>query len=242
MSNFDSIQAENIAFLDVGNTAFKLGRRLEDHWEIQAFKKSEDLAEILNEQSVDYILASSVRSGSEWLEPLVEHVQVLVFEPADIPAHLLHYETPETLGMDRFLACLGAYVHTGKTTVVIDAGSACTIDCMNSSGVFEGGVIMPGLSSLLGVFATSAPALPETLFSIPEIFPGKSSKASVQWGIAQLFVDGLNANLTRYEEQFGEFELYLTGGDAGLIQDKLHRSVTIRPDLIFEGMIALAEF
>ena len=241
MSNFDSIQAEELAFLDVGNSSFKVGIRKEDHWQIQSIKETDALLSHLQKTGVKYVIAASVRSGTEWLKSLVDEFPVAVLESADIPEEHLDYDTPETLGIDRYLACRGAYLLEQKAVLVIDAGSACTIDFMDESGVFRGGVIMPGLKALQQVFFGAAPALPHIEFQVPDQFPGKSSKAAVQWGISQLLVDGILANITRYQNEFGEFELYLTGGDAEVIAPHLPMESVIRADLIFSGMEEMIE-
>ena len=241
MSNFDSIQAEDIAFLDVGNSSVKAGIRKEDFWHIQSIKNLEDLLSHLKEMKVKYVIAASVRSGTDWLDPLVDAFPVAVLESADIPRENLAYQTPETLGIDRYLACRGAYLMEQKPVVVIDAGSACTIDYMDGNGVFQGGVIMPGLKALQQVFFGAAPSLPHIEFEVPDIFPGKSSKESLQWGLSQFLLDGILANLARYESEFGEFTLYLSGGDAEVLASYLNREVIIRADLIFAGMEEMIE-
>ena len=241
MSNFDSIQAGDLAFIDVGNSSFKVGIRKEDFWQIQSISKPDELLSYLRESGVKYVIAASVRTGTEWLEPLVDEFPVAVLETADIPEEQLDYHTPETLGIDRYLACRGAFLMEQKPVLVIDAGSACTIDFMDGDGVFKGGVIMPGLKALQQVFFGAAPALPKIDFETPTVFPGKSSKESLQWGISQFLIDGINANISRYEVEFGEFQLYLTGGDAETLLHHLKREVILRADLIFAGMEEMIE-
>ncbi len=241
MSNFDSIQIDKLAFLDAGNSSFKIGIRLEERWEIVGFKETEKLVEFIKEKSINYVIAISVKPDNSWLEQLIDCTHVALLEVNDIPSELLDYSTPETLGLDRFFACLGAFQLAKKAVVVIDAGSACTIDLMDENGVFRGGVIMPGVQSLLKVFYQSAPNLPDFPFQIPNSFPGKSSNESLQWGLSQLFVDGLKANLLRYRNDIADFEIYVTGGDADLVSTFIDEPHTVRPDLIFCGMEALME-
>jgi type III pantothenate kinase len=241
MSNFDSIKVENIAFLDVGNSTFKLGQRKEDQWQIQWFKSAKVLGEALKVQDYEYMVTASVRATKDWADDIAQEIPVALLEVADVPKELLSYETPETLGIDRFLGCFGAHCLSDKPVVVIDCGSACTIDLMDGDGVFQGGVILPGVRALLQVFGIAAPALPTAEFLIPAKFPGKSSKASLQWGIAQFLVDGIRANLARYEAEIGDFELFVTGGDGELILPHIQQKAAFRPDLIFLGMEALIE-
>ena len=128
-----------------------------------------------------------------------------------------------------------------KAVLVIDAGSACTIDFTDVDGVFQGGVIMPGLKALQQVFFGAAPSLPQIEFEVPEVFPGKSSREALQWGLSQFLLDGIIANIARYEHTFGEFTLYITGGDAETLAPFLGREVFVRADLIFNGMAEMIE-
>ncbi len=138
--------------------------------------------------------------------------------------------------MDRYLVCVGGWRIYKEPVLVIDTGSACTIDYMSAEGVFYGGVIMPGVQTLLGVFHKSAPALPTFNFKIPKNFPGKSSHDSLQWGLSQLYLDGIHANIERFQHKMGTFKVLLTGGDASLLSDHLAIAHELRPDLMFIGM------
>ncbi len=241
MSNFDSIETDKIGFLDIGNSSIKLGLRKEDHWEIHPFTKADELTNTLLTLGIEYLIVSNVRPSLDWLEKLSDHFSIAILETADILPAKLDYLTPETLGMDRYLACLGAWSLLKSPVVVIDAGSACTIDYIDGEGVFHGGVIMPGLQTLLGVFHKSAPGLPTFDFTIPDKFPGYSSHDSLQWGLSHLFLDGIEENLNRFADQFEAFHIMLTGGDAEALSKKMTREHSIRPDLIFIGMEAFLE-
>jgi len=241
MSNFDSIQTDELAFLDVGNSSIKLGLRKEDHWEIHAFKDAEPLISTLVDEGIKYLVTCNVRPDLHFLDALSDHFSIAVLETGDIPENQLDYTTPETLGMDRFLACFGAHSLVNSPVVVIDAGSACTIDLMDGNGVFQGGVIMPGIQTLLKVFHNSAPGLPSFNFEIPDSFPGMNSRKSLQWGLSQLFLDGIKENLQRYKREIGEFNLFVTGGDADILLEYLDIDMIHRPDLIFIGMEAFLE-
>ncbi len=239
MSNIDSIPMDKIAFLDAGNSSFKIGIRLEDQWGITKFKEPEKLVDFIKEHGIAYVITISVKPDNAWLEQLVDHTHIALLEVSDIPSEMHNYETPDTLGLDRFFACLGAFQWANKAVLVIDAGSACTLDFMDDHGVFQGGVIMPGVQSLLKVFLQSAPNLPHFPFQIPDSFPGKSSNESLQWGLSQLFVDGLNANIVRYQQKYSDFEIFVTGGDAELVAQYIEEECVVRTDLIFTGMEAL---
>jgi type III pantothenate kinase len=72
---------------------------------------------------------------------------------------------PITVGVDRLLAALGAHHKSGEACVVIDAGTAVTVDFIDSWGVFQGGVIAPGVGAMLKAMHETTSALP--LIEVP---------------------------------------------------------------------------
>lgn len=243
MSKNDSENSKKTLFLDIGNSSIKVAFRNNSAWEKSTdnFKSVTYLISWLNQHkdSIQDLVVASVRKDHfELLRNQITEFEIKNIEISDIPEHNLNYLTPKTLGIDRFLGCLGAYTQEMKSVVVIDAGSACTIDIMNEDGVYQGGVIMPGLQSIMNIFKTSAPELPTVETQIPLRFPGKNTAKSLQWGQVAFFVDGINASLKRYQESFGHFTLYLTGGDANTVSDLISMNSKRDEFLIFRGMEA----
>lgn len=238
MSNFDSESKGFTFFIDIGNSSIKLGWRSGSDWNVEYFQDPVLLRKRMEEVSVitEIVIASVRKEVIAQLKSNFTELHLRVITTDDIPSTELDYNTPETLGIDRYLACLGAKSKTNKAVVVIDAGSACTIDYMDEFGVFKGGVIMPGLFSILGIFNNTAPELPEIAPQLPNEFPGKSTKSSLELGLTQFFADGIDSHLRRYTENFGDYELFVTGGDAEFIESLNLRAMTPSRTLIFEGM------
>lgn len=244
MSNIDSLNTEKFLFLDVGNSAVKAVYRQKGKWTSVHHKgkgHATDLIEWIKSHIRDFeaIVMSSVRKeiGNAFEEELQE-VECITLSVGDIPDEMLDYATPETLGIDRFLACYGAVALTSKSAVVIDAGTACTIDFISADEVFRGGVIAPGFSAFNALLSKRAPVLPfiESDTLIPEVWPGKSTIASLAWGQAGFYRDAIMAALKRYEEEYDSFDVFITGGDARKIESLLGMQGRIRPFLVFKGM------
>jgi len=234
--------SDNILYVDVGNSLIKLKKYFSGRWEnIYQIKHNElkVLADYFGEHSArfDHIVISSVVDAvTNNLQTIFEPFPLKIIKTSEIPANLLNYQTPETLGIDRFLACYGARRKTKSAVVVIDAGTACTIDFMDENDVFQGGVIMPGLRIMEEGLHQFAPALPKVEREKPSVWPGKSTKSALQWGITGVFLDALYAMLKRYDDHYGSFELWLTGGDALLLTEYFDNNAKIDQDLVFEGM------
>ncbi|MEP1152216.1 MAG: type III pantothenate kinase [Balneola sp.] len=243
MSKNDSSNSKKTLFLDIGNSSIKAGYKEKEEW-IKAsdnFKSITYLISWLNNHKDSYedlVVASVRKDHFKLLEnQIVDHrIQEILIE--NLAPERLSYSSPRTLGVDRYLGCLGAFKEAKAPVVVIDAGSACTIDYMDEKGIYQGGVIMPGLQSIIDVFKLSAPELPDIEIEIPSTWPGKTTAESLQWGQVGFFKAGIESALKRYSEQFGDFELFITGGDAQKISELIEGTSTQDEFLIFKGMEA----
>lgn len=242
MAKIDSNKRNKILFLDVGNTAVKGAYRKGLKWEAIHSRKLDSASDMVfwlkdHNREFDEIVICSVREDvRDALTEMVEEVNFTILANNDIPRDLLDYKTKETLGMDRFLACYGAIAQTEKSVVVIDAGTALTIDFMDRDEVFHGGLIVPGIQGFSELLSKKAPALPNVGLDIPKDWPGKSTKESLQWGQAGFYGFAIQGVLERFKSDFGDFEVFLTGGDAPIIETLLQVEAKVRPFLVFEGM------
>lgn len=233
---------DNILYLDIGNSSIKAAYKEDLNWirpDPFKIKNASELVEWINQHQKEFglvIIASVVRDTTQAIIDRLDIEKVRVFSIDDIPADLLDYKTPETLGMDRFFACYGAVAQTSKPAVVIDAGTACTVDYMSGDFVYRGGLIMPGIGILEKSIRNFAPALPAVLRSVPDEWPGKSTKESLRWGLYGTFRDSVHAALQRYEERYNDYDLMITGGEAEWLSSILERESKVRPMLVFEGM------
>lgn len=158
-----------------------------------------------------------------------------------IPKNFLNYDTPYSLGLDRFLACLGGLPNLHEDDngiIVVDAGTACTIDMMSREGIFNGGIIMPGLSTWENSLRQFTPQLPEVERELPENYPGKTTKTCLQWGLVGSFVVAIEYHLKQMQQKFGICRTIITGGDGEDLIDPLQLQKNSYEDLlVFRGMV-----
>jgi len=229
-------------YVDIGNSVIKISYLEQGKWiKPEKFEHDEvfDLLSWISESRHKFgrlIISSVVKQVSQSLIGGMGNRKFEEIKITDVPVRHLNYETVDTLGIDRYLACLGASEDQGESTIVIDAGTACTIDYMDADDIYQGGVIMPGLFILEKGLKNYAPALPAVNRTIPDQWPGKSTEKCLQWGITGMFRDSIIAVLKRYEKAFGSFDLVLTGGDAEMLESLLPYTVRIDPYLVFKGM------
>lgn len=153
-----------------------------------------------------------------------------------IPMRIAGYDRRQ-LGADRLVAAFAAWKRFCRPVIVVDAGTAITIDLIDGRGSFRGGVIVPGLS-------TAAAALHALTAKLPSVRPSpvkralarttaEAINAGVVIGTAGL-VDRIVAELA---EESGLSPLVIaTGGDAVLISSESRTIRKLVPGLIHEGL------
>lgn len=228
-------------YIDIGNTTFKAVKRVNVDW-VDLFSapivKTEEIRNwISGIHSDDTIVVTSVRKDiNGLLDGLAEKGKVRWIKNSHLANFEMNYDTPKTLGMDRFLGCLGASSKTQNDVIVIDAGSACTIDMMTKAQVYLGGVIMPGLQLYHRAVKTHLPELPEVDRFLPNQFPGHSTRESLQWGINGAFAGSVDYFLRKFKSEGSQPDIFVTGGDAEIVAGFLQEKPKIRKYLVFDGM------
>lgn len=215
-------------YLDVGNRSIKAARFTGGGWTRVGRYDHADLESVRELARREQVVGCSVVVAVASALPEVEW-----FDRTAIPADRLDYETPETLGVDRFLACEGARVLSGKDVVVVDAGTAVTIDWMDASGVFHGGVIMPGLGLMEDALKRHAPALPEVERGHPATFPPKSTRDALKAGLYMSWSGIVAAHVRAMKVLCPDSDVWLTGQDAAHLSLPGSRSDS---DLVFRGL------
>lgn len=232
-------------YLDIGNSFLKMATRDNRSWRIVFDGEHSRLNELYSiiETASDLkeVLVSSVRRDiTQRITENLPGVTFRKFGTADIPVKMLNYKTPETLGLDRFLVCLGAARESQNTDViVIDSGSACTVDMMTKKYVYCGGIIMPGLSIVKNAMKNHLPELPAASHEIPKEWPGKSTTECIEWGVNGGFLFAIRGFLEKYRATVDDPDIYITGGDAVKLIEWLGDDADhfiYRKDLIWEGM------
>lgn len=151
------------------------------------------------------------------------------------------YEDYARLGLDRWLAVLGAY-HLGRQAcLVLDLGTAVTADLVSSDGVHLGGFICPGLPLMRNQLNTHTRRIrydresaEEALHALAE--PGRSTAEAVERGCVSMLRGFVAGQLAQARERFPEgVEVFLTGGDADFVRDVVPGAQVV-PDLVFVGL------
>lgn len=154
------------------------------------------------------------------------------------------YHQPEQLGVDRWMAMVGAYSIKHRLTVVIDCGTAVTVDLITEDGVFLGGVILPGLKTALNSLVNETNAVEEKTET--EIkWEGNVAALSTAGGVQAGVMFGLAGGIERVVAELvskvdSNPEIYITGGDAEKILPYLSLDVILQSDLVIQGLSIFA--
>ena len=156
-------------------------------------------------------------------------------------------EQPERVGIDRLLNTVALRSRTVRSVsmVVIDAGSAVTVDWVDERGTFRGGAIFPGLRLMAKALHDYTALLPEVTVreSNPPV-PGTSTAAAIEAGIFWATAGGIKALVRQlaYQAEDGRHgEVYLTGGDAELLAPVMDLGVCLWPRMTLEGIRIAAQ-
>ncbi len=148
------------------------------------------------------------------------------------------YADPGRMGVDRWLAMLGARERERGRLCVIDAGSALTIDIVSAAGQHEGGYIIPGavLMERALLLDTDRVRFDEEVRY--DLAPGTSTAEAVRHGIALAQAGAVTLAL----EQAGRepMALLFCGGAGEALMQLVNRGGQWLPDLVFEGLEAMA--
>lgn len=152
------------------------------------------------------------------------------------------FENARDVGADRIVNAVAAHALYKTDTIIVDFGTATTLDCVTATGEYLGGVIVPGVQVSLNALLEHAAKIGPVELAEPPSVIGKNTPHAVQAGIVfgyAALVDGL---LGRIEQELGsECRVIATGGLADLISRHTLRVREVRPHLTLEGLRLLHE-
>lgn len=148
-------------------------------------------------------------------------------------------KNPNEVGADRIAGAIGAVkAFPGKNLIIIDMGTATTVDVITKGRDYLGGAILPGMRLGMQSLHANTAKLMEVTIEAPAVYVGRTTKESIQAGLYFGQLGGLKELLagTR-QEVFGEEEILVigTGGFSNLFKDKSLFDA-LMPDLVLQGL------
>ncbi len=138
----------------------------------------------------------------------------------------IDYSTPSTLGLDRIALATGAVsLYKEACLMVVDAGTAVTLDVVDASASFRGGRISPGIRLRFKALHKYTAALPLVDPDGPTPVAGYSTETAIRSGVILGLADEISETFRQYNKTYGCERLLLTGGDAGILADCINSSI-----------------
>jgi type III pantothenate kinase len=148
------------------------------------------------------------------------------------------YQEPATLGVDRWLAIVGAVSRHGKPLVIWDLGTATTLDAVDDSGQHLGGLILPGPGTMLDSLTRDTKLMVPPVLQYAPPVPGLNTSEGIRGGVLAAQLGALNQFMRAVSERFqGEPSLIVTGGAAERLLVSLDFDYIHDPWLVFRGML-----
>ncbi|MBZ0200697.1 MAG: type III pantothenate kinase, partial [Ignavibacteriaceae bacterium] len=161
----------------------------------------------------------------------------------------INYDTPNTLGIDRICSSEGAFFlfkqspayssYNNQTYfIVVDFGTATTVEIISYPGVFEGGLILPGLNMMYKSLSKNTAQLPLINLEDYKNFIGKSTHESIASGVlnAQAGIVDRAVNFVKELLEFPFISIYITGGVAKHILPFIQHTYFYEPNLVLYGI------
>jgi type III pantothenate kinase len=234
--------------VDIGNTRIKWGRCLGDCLGETVSLLPDAPADWLQQVQTWQVppgslwVLSSVHPRrcatlAAWLQQQGFRVQLL-----DAPVRLplrVELERPDHVGIDRLLDAVAANQRrrSDVPAVIVDAGSAVTIDYVDVTGAFRGGAIIPGLRLMAQALHDYTALLPLVRVDTPPPLVGINTPQAMQAGLFWTLIGSIEqfVRLHRATAPQG-VDVFLTGGDAPLLATRLPAEFQLWPEMTLEGI------
>lgn len=233
--------------IDAGNTKTKIYKGEGNTLELLASYESENydsIAQLIARERFENGIFCNVGSAKPpYIDMLKNRSSVFIDFDSTVATPLKNgYETPNTLGVDRLAAAVGANeLFPGADILVIDAGTAITIDLV-CGGVFIGGAISPGMRLRFDSLHRQTKRLPLLEATGQYSYPGRNTHDSIVSGVIEGIVNEIDGTIFSYRKEYSALKVVLTGGDADIFAEKIKNSIFAEPKLLAQGLNRILKY
>jgi type III pantothenate kinase len=246
--------------IDVGNTNVVLGvfdnATLVQSWRLQTLRErtSDELGLLVDglfaHSRIDRVKIRGIILGSV-VPPLTSTIRamaqryfgvpVLTIEPGLDTGMPILYDNPSEVGADRIVNAIAAYEKFGRAAVrpmiVVDFGTATTLDAVTARGEYLGGAICPGIQISADALFQRAARLPRIDVRKPSRIVGRTTVGAMESGLFWGYVGMVEGLVRRMSDELGGNALCIaTGGLADVIAPETPLIEHVDPDLTLHGL------
>jgi type III pantothenate kinase len=180
---------------------------------------------------------------SEWAAQLKRDCPIRQLTYSDVPI-AIRVDEPARVGIDRLLAAFAAdrLRQRDRPAIVVDLGTAITVDLVDADGAFAGGAILPGIAASARALAEQTDALPQVALEFldkPPAALGTSTVPAIESGIYWGAIGAIRELVSQLSAPYQvRPDLFVTGGASQQVADllKTHGAVRHVPNLVLSGI------
>jgi type III pantothenate kinase len=235
--------------IDIGNTVTKLAV-FEGNKLLQKSVKEVLNLELLNQYFKDFpeidagIICSVADDSREISDYLASILNFFIELDHHTPLPIKNlYLSRETLGYDRIADAVGAHtIFPDYNVLIIDAGTAITIDLITNKGEFLGGNISPGVNLRARALHKFTSKLPLVQFNREPELLAKTTEDAIISGILNGAVFEIDGYISELKKDYKNLKIILTGGDIKHFDKKLKNSIFVDSNLNLTGLNKILDY
>ena len=234
--------------VDIGNTLLKLavfdGGRLVAQPCVGELREETFAGLLGGARAARAVVASTRGEAPAIVEAVRRHTDYLLeFTPATPVPIGNAYLTPATLGRDRLAAAVGAAtLYPGRNALIVDFGTAVTLDFVSADGVFRGGCISPGMAMRFRALHEYTAALPLCDATDSAELLGRTTDEAVRLGVMNSLAFEIEGYIARMQGEIEDLCVIFTGGDTNFFAKRIKNTIFANCNLVFWGLNRILEY
>ncbi len=228
-------------FIDIGNSCIKAIRNIDgQHQRLQATTLASLLTSVPHTPDAIWISDVSPAHHQNAHAALLQKTWQVPVHRVSLAAHGKYLPTcyaRDQLGIDRWLAMLACRQQINPPFVVVDYGTAVTLDVVDASGTHQGGYILPGLS-LMRAALQQQTGITDTISTRQEPHLAQDTGCAIEQGGQQAIASLIHQMMQTLP---ANTSLCLSGGDGRSLLPYLQIPATCLDDLVLQGLIRVAQ-
>lgn len=234
--------------IDIGNSLLKIA--IVEHDEVIEQRTCGQLSDdtvrdILSRYpSLQQSIVASTSVATSQVADLLRECGLQVLEmTSSVPVPIGNdYLSPETLGVDRLAAAVGAVEVMGhRDCLIVDFGTAITIDLVEN-GAFRGGNISPGARSRFRALHDYTSRLPMCDVTDEILQLGRTTQQAIEQGVMEGITHEIEGYIRSFSLHNDKLTLIFTGGDANFFVKRIKNAIFAKCDLVLCGLNRILEY
>lgn len=220
---------------DANRTSDEIGLAAWDYFQRFGLK-TEDVEDVIIASVVPQVMHTLTNAIAKYFNK----TPIIVDDDVD-PGLPYGVSGDERLGPDRAVACIAAVEKYGTPLVVLDFGTATTLDAVNANGEYMGGCIIAGVRIATDALFMKTAMLPKVELIKPDTVLNSTAVGQIQAGAVGGYIGSMEYLIREAKKELGggDVQVVATGGLARLIADNTDLVSHVDASLILEGLVLI---